>query len=345
MPASFSRDVILQGERYWYERIPFVQQVALTSGATTSIVGLVSGWNQGQSPDYLVTVEDVATARDPNLAIRIVADGQTYTLYAASHPAALQPVSVQARSVDSLAITAFQLGTGTSLASPVVYSVSIFHLPLVWKVMLGYPITPEEQDMARQLGLTTSPVAQNGQHPIPLSAVIERTYLNRQYATPLAYDGPPATFGSSLTWESPTFTASTNELLVLTEVAAAISSDYSPQISVMRDSVQGAVVFDPSVTSLQRPMRMWLPALDQIQVTLTVSSPPPGPVPVRIKLLRLSLSNLLRVRLGLLSQAGLESLFSSERQAALGRALTDQELAVARQSADQFWLRIQAGVI
>ena len=343
---TFGLATIQESQPYWYERLPYTTLVSLSGGnASEAIIPQTSGWNLGQSPDTLVTLEDVATARDPGLYLRATWDGQTKTMYAASHPPALEPVPVRARARDVLSLTA--LGT-TTMPSYVLYHVSVFRLPLVWKVLLGYPLTADEQQMANDLGLTTSPVAQNGQHPIPLSAVLERTFENRQVSTPLVYDGPPISFSQSLSVRLPTVNVPVNGLLILRKISIGVGADYGPTVTINRDTQAAHLVIDASPFSMTRPIEMWIPARQQVQVQIQVNAAPPGPVPVRVEMLQLSLSNILRVRLGILSESGLVTLFQDEARAraqAQGRPVTQQELDRAAANAREFYERIQAGVM
>src|SRR5579875_702770 len=105
--ASFSRQILQQCIPYWYERLPFSQTVAVsTVGGSAPIIGQISGWNPSPSPSTLVTLEDVATVRDPNLQIQYQADGQTATLYTEHHRPDLEPIPVRAQAIQSLSLQA-----------------------------------------------------------------------------------------------------------------------------------------------------------------------------------------------------------------------------------------------
>lgn len=347
--STFSRQTVAQSLAYWYERLPFVQFVQIAAGGQAPVITQTGGWNAGgQAPSGLVTFEDVATVRDPNLSLRITADGVTQTLYAAQHPPALEPVPVGMRAATRIAATALNSGaTDMAAPEPVVYHLSVFRVPAIWKVLLGLDLTSEEDAALTSLGFDKSPLTMNGQYPMPLSAVIERTYLNRQVGTPLVYDGPAVDLSSG-TATLPTFEVGDNQVLVLTEVAVEVGSDTSAQVAIAKDHVDNYLTFDPSVTSMRRPLDMFVVARDQLAVTITAANPPAAPVPVRIKAIPVSLSNILRIRLGLLSEAGLQQLFEGEAQVqaqAEGRAATAQETKAARNNATSFYNRVVVGVM
>jgi hypothetical protein len=349
MASLLSKDVISQATPYWYERIPFVADVNLSSGGTEPIIPQLTGWNTSQSPQTLCTLEELATVRDPNLSIRVSADGDTRTFYASSHPPNLEPLPVGIRAVTSLTATAQALSGPTIGTSPIVYSVGIYQLPLTWKVLLGYTITEDERAIADALGLTTSPIAQNGQHPIPIGTMIERTFLNRQVASPIVYDGPSITFSSSLTVDMPQINVPPNTIAVLHKVGIGVSADYGPSFVVNRDNQANHVqIQDASVATITRPLSMWVPAENQIQITVQVAEVPPGPVPVRVEAYTISLSNILRIRMSLITGRGLEALFQAQVRAAAqaeGRAPTPEELAAAARNADAFRDKVLAGVM
>jgi hypothetical protein len=347
MANAFTGDVITASLPYWYSRLPYTVSVALGAGGQTNLTGPVTGYNTQESPGALVTLETVHTALDPNLVLRVQADQQTLQLYTAAHPPGFRPVPVGARAVQSLTLSAYNPGSATSLPSSVLYSVSVWRLPLTMKILLGYAITSDEQALAQRLGLDISPVAMNGQFPIPLSAVIERTYANRLIGSPLIYDGPPLTFppgGGQVSL--PPFSVPPNALYVLRSVAVPMDADYGPTVQIDRDANESFVQFDPSVSP--EPVDLFLPALQRIQIRVSVTSPPPGPVPIRVVLWPVSLSNILRVRLGLITETGLVQVFQAAaeaRAAAEHRTPTAQELQAAAAAAETFYLKVLAGVM
>lgn len=332
---------------YWYARLPFTARVALAPGTQTAILGPIANWNPNASPDVLVLVHTVRTARDPNLVLTVQADRSTHDLYTLGHPPGFAPVTVDAPAVQSLSLLARNPNPATSVPSPVLVDVSVFRLPTTYKILLGYPLTPTDLAAAQALGLDTSAVSQNGTYPIPLTTMVERTYLNRQYATPLVYDGPPVTFtANSLTAVLPTITVPNNALYVVRRIHVPIDADYQPLVTVNWETVSGFWAFDPSTTL--DPITCFLPTLQQVQVVVSVQSPPPGPVPVRIEVWRLVLSNLLRVRLGMLDSAGLAASYQSlvtEQAQAQGQSPAPAALAQAIQNAGLFVAKAQAGVM
>jgi hypothetical protein len=346
---AFSRQTVAQSLAYWYERFPLTSRVQLGAGASAPVIPQTGGWNQSNAaPVGLVTLESVATPRDPALTLRLTADGVIQTLYAGQHPPRLGPVPVGARAIRSIALTALNTTTSAMVVpDPVLAQVSVFRMPAVLKVMLGYSLTDEENTILGQLGIDTSPLTMNGQFPIPLSAVIERTYLNRRVGSPIAYDGPPIDLSAG-SRSLPTLEVPDNQILVLTGVAAEVSSDYGPQVSIAKDNVDNYLTFDPSLGSMDRPLDMFLVAKDQFTITLTTSTPPPAPVPVRVTAIPISLSNILRIRLGMLSAAGLAQIFQADVAQQLsrqGKTATPQDLAAAAADAQRFYNRVQAGVM
>jgi len=314
MASTLTTSLIAALAPYWYARLPFTTAVSLAAGGQASVIPAVANWNQGTSPTVLVTVEAVQTAPDPNLVLTLATDRTTQLLYAAAAPGGFAPLPVRAYAWQSLTLAARNPNTAASPASPVWTTVSIFRVPTAWKVLFGQPITPAEAGAAATLGVETSPTAQRGLRPIPLSAVIERTYANRQIASPLVYDGPPQQFTSAApTATLPTITVPANGLYVLRRISVPIDADYGPQVTINWETQENFWSGDPSGSP--RPLDFVLPFLQQLQVVVTVQSPPPGPVPIRVEVWRLSLSLLLRARLAALTgltPAALAALYESQ---------------------------------
>jgi len=162
---TFGRDEIRRMGEYWYEENWYSTRVTLASG-TSSIFPQATGWNPNPSPSLMVTLEDVATPQDPYLELVATADRFSRILYAAQHRPRLEPVALHMRAVSSLSLVATPNG-GAITDDPVVYRVSVLKLPITWKVMLGYPITALESEIAKEVGISTSPVAQDGHEPDP----------------------------------------------------------------------------------------------------------------------------------------------------------------------------------
>lgn len=336
MAQTFGRDEIRRMGEYWYEENWYSTRVTLASG-TSSIFPQATGWNPNPSPSLMVTLEDVATPQDPYLELVATADRFSRILYAAQHRPRLEPVALHMRAVSSLSLVATPNG-GAITDDPVVYRVSVLKLPITWKVMLGYPITALESEIAKEVGISTSPVAQAGTSPIPISSVIERTYYNRQTQTPTEYDGPAV----SPTPQSPVTlpivqAANENELLVVRNVAIEADEGYGVQVQIERDADPQHTVIDASTVSLDRGADLFVPAKDYVQVTVSTQRALPGPIPVRLTVWHVSLSDILRVRLGLLDLQGLQSLFTE------GARTPEQEKALL-DAATRLYDRTLAGV-
>jgi hypothetical protein len=346
MASTLTTSMIAALTPYWYARVPVVTTVSLAAGTTANVLGPLTNWNPGPSPTTLVTLNAVRAAQDPGVTLQAQADRTSLQLYTTSQPPGYAPVRVGLPAAQSLSVTAQNLTTTASQLSPVLLDLSVFRLPIAWKILLNLPLSPTDEATAAAIGLDTAAVAQNGQFPIPLPAVIERTYLNRAYAASLAYDGPPILGQGALTATLPTFIVPDNAVWVLRRIVVPIDADYVPLVTLNWENQDSFWQGNPA--QVPGGLDFFLPFLQQLQVQVTVQTPTPGPIPVRIEVDQLVLSNILRVRLGLLTDAGLASVYQSvitAQAAAAGTTPNPAALAKATENATTFVQRVAAGVM
>jgi len=124
---------------------------------------------------------------------------------------------------------------------------------------------------------------------------------------------------------------------VVRNVAIEADEGYGVQVQIERDADPQHTVIDASTVSLDRGADLFVPAKDYVQVTVSTQRALPGPIPVRLTVWHVSLSDILRVRLGLLDLQGLQSLFTE------GARTPEQEKALL-DAATRLYDRTLAGV-
>lgn len=314
MSSSFSRTDLQAAQPYWYERIPYAFS-AQNLGASGAVpLFAVQGWNGGGAPGTLVILREVAVDPWPGVVAQVTADTQTYRPYVDSL-AHQRPAHGGWAGVRNLS---FQISNQTATTLPPLgltiptlrgrYQVAIWQMPTFEKLLRGTGLTPTDMAYLTALGFGTDPTNQKGWYPTPIPAVIERTYANRQIAPPIAWaQGVQATAQESTIT---TVTAQSNQLLVLREIAAVAPPEAGVTLTVDRDDDAGHIVL-PADQVGRDGVDCFVPALNHLTFKIQATAPPSSRVPLRFTIWVLSLSNILRARLGLLSEAGLQRLLGT----------------------------------
>jgi hypothetical protein len=311
MAQAFGLDQIRSAEPYWYERQAYTATVNVAGNQIYNLFS-VQGWEPSNQPTYQASLVDLGITQDPNIRLDITYDRSNLRAFADHFRPDLDPVEVNRWALNNLSVTLTNLSSSTSQSTQIVYTTSVWRMPIAVKLLLGYALSAQEQAIARAVGLDLSPVAQQGVFPIPLSAIIERTYANRQIRGPLEWSGPAQTPTTNPT-AFLNVVANTNELLVLREIYAEADPDYGIRIQVDRDGAQNYLDLDASLLSRGgQGVDMFLPAKTSLAVKIVASQQPPGPTPVRVVVWHLSLSAILRVRLGLSTEADLQALYGNQ---------------------------------
>jgi len=314
MSSSFGQTDLTAAQPYWYERIPYAFSASNLAASGAVPIFAVQGWNGGGAPSTLVSLREVTVDPWPGVIAQITADTQTYRPYVDSL-AHQRPAHGAWAAVRNLS---FQLSNQTAtvlppagLAIPVLrgrYQVAIWQMPAFERLLRGTGLSPTDTAYLDALGFGTDANNQKGWYPTPISAVIERTYANRQIAPPIAWaQGVTATAQSSTVL---TLTARPNQLLVLRELAAVAPPEAGVTLTVDRDNDAGHVVL-PADQVGRDGVDCFVPALQHLTFKIQAQNPPASRVPLRLTVWVLSLSNILRARLGLLTEAGLQRLLGT----------------------------------
>jgi hypothetical protein len=301
-------------KKYWLEQFP--QTVVLTNlaaGSRTPVMPTLQGWNTGGAPDTYVELTSLGVSPIPNVLIQVVADGQAVQYRATEFPPELQQRYIGMGGVRSLSVAALNQGTTTVPLLQVNALFTIWRMPVAAKVMHAYPLTQEEAQAARRVRVEMNPVLQGGTRPIDIETIINSTYRNRRISPSI--DNFDQYTASNVSGGQAFYIAQAyaNQMLVVTSIAADAFYDDGVTITVDRDDDQAHVVILASSTDLANGLPMFVPALRTLAFKIqSVTVSPDAPIPVRIEGWRLSLSNILRVRLGLATAADLRSVYQAQ---------------------------------
>lgn len=298
--------------KYWYERLQYTWGPRDVSAGATVPAFSVQRINKTEIPEWSATLSGVAATQNSNLALGFSFDNRSIPALAGQGQTNALPAGVREEdflwlpAVRSLALHVQNQNLGAALNNiQLNYQVVLRRLTVADKLLLGIEqFTQDEQDALNEKSLDVRALVEKGTHPIPSAAQIERTYANRLLFSTvrLLHVDADTADTSFLTVRSSE--AGPGTFLVLRELA--VEGGANVVVSVDRDDdynymgVNGAAFVEAD----DRPWDVFVPALNFL--TFHIQAPAPvADVPVRIVIWHLRLSEILRVRFGLVRRGEL----------------------------------------
>jgi hypothetical protein len=332
VPTQPSLATIQSGSKYWLEQVPYTAVVStLAANSNSTIFPRLTGWNSTNRKTFVELTKFASTAAQ-GLQFSVAGDMTTRLYYGDAFPPDLDMVDVRSGAFTSLSFIATNTSASTMVNTQVNYLMTTWNEPIAFKVLRGIGLTADEAAIARRIGLDTSPVAQKGNSPFTIDAVIRSTYENRQIKPSLGFSNSYSVTTSSSTIEQ-FQVENQNQMLILRRIAGLANFDDQVSLLVDRDNDGSYVNIRVDALDLERGIECFVPALDHLTFHLQAVTTPNAKVPIRAEIWVCSLSNILRDRLGLIDVAGLQQVFAST----VGSAR-------AGQAAADFDARVKAGV-
>lgn len=164
------------------------------------------------------------------------------------------------------------------------------------KLFLNLPLTPEEKALNEKLGI--SDTVEKGLLPLPRSQQIEREYRilsEETYTRVINVTVAGVTLGDY-------HPLSADEFLILTGISAEPKLDTDiVRITIDRDDDAGYQTLYTFPLNLNTPLSCFIPALSEIRLTASAAVPTVAQN-FRWSIQRIKMSNLLRVRFGLVTK-------------------------------------------
>jgi len=293
--------------KYWYERLQYTWGPQTLNTGNTPVFN-VSKLNSTQVPQWVAELSGIAATQNANVFLDIAFDrnsipalvnqGATDALpsgvrsYSGLLVRATRNMSLQMQNLGFSSIDNFQLN----------YQVAMRRLTVADKILLGISqFTQDEQDALRNKSIDIEGLVSRGAIPIPIETQIERTYRNR-----LIYSEERLLHVDADLSDTSFLTIRASEtggdsFLVLRHIA--IEGGASVVVSVDRDEdsnymgVNGAAFVDAD----DRPWDVFVPALRYLTFHIQANSIIQG-VPIRIVVWHVKLSDILRIRFGLVGR-------------------------------------------
>ena len=306
MATSLGTQTVRNAAPYWLEQIPYTTTIgSLAAGASESVFTL-QGWNNPADPGrMLVRLDHVALAPVPGIQVLIRADTEQEQYDAPTFPDGLAPCPVQATAFKNLSLTVINRGTTTVSNLVVRYQITIWRDPIAAKLLYGQSLTAADASLLKTaFKLTPQQFLGRGHVPLDIEDIIRTSYQNRvvRAVTPYALT---TTVSSSAPTTLPPVIARPQQLLVLRHVAMDARYGDGVTLTVDRDTDTSEVVIPALPTDSARPVALFLPALSQLAFSLSATTTPATGIPVRLTVWRVALSDILTMRMGLVTQADL----------------------------------------
>lgn len=291
--------------KYWYERIPYTYGPATVANGRTAVVN-VTGINKTRVPRWLARLQGVAATQNANVGVEATYDSANLPSLADQqftdgYPAgvrALRNLDLPAR--DRLVLRLNNTSGGNVNSYQLNYTIAMQRLTLAEKLLRGITdLTPEEQEALEKTDVAD--LVEKGIAPIPIEAQIERTYRNRILASVERTFTVDVTATDAIFHTIRASEGGPDSFIILRELAVEGAS--AIRLSVDRDDDANYIVVagDAFVDGDDAPWDLFVPALDYLtfhaQAAGNVNN-----VAIRIGYWHVRMSNLLRVRFGLVGK-------------------------------------------
>jgi len=279
---------------YHPEQLPdsAVPTIAASSEASPTMLDL------RQFPPLLVRLSEVAVDQDDEVGMRFKVDTTTFS------PLAGSMFDLLANDFSLLAKNRIYYNLFNSSAdTPKTAFKSFFSLWVIkptvaHKLRLGIPLTPEEQKLNRDLGI--SDTVEKGLLPLPLAQQIAREYQVIQEETH-GFQVTVPTAGVDIETLHPL----PGQFLILTKISADpgdLSGDLI-KVAVDRDYVNDYVEFPTwalggtDTIALGKEISCFIPALHELRIKLKAGTS--KTINIRFSVLKVAMTNIFRARWGL----------------------------------------------
>ncbi|MGQ9698291.1 MAG: hypothetical protein ACUVRO_09885 [Armatimonadota bacterium] len=225
--------------------------------------------------------------------LHLRADDLRYEINCAGLPN-LTPGNFELIGTEYLRCNLFGL-TGAGVSLRALFNLWVYEPTVAHKLKLKKPLTEKEESLADRLGLKAS--VEKGVLPLPLRYLIEREY---HVVEEMTFSRVVNVTTTEATVE--TISPRPGEFLVLTALASAPASLAENVIIRIDRDDNGAYLDMPAYPfALDRPLSCFVPALRELRVSISASAPVANHV-LTFTVRRVRLTNILRVRFGLVSQ-------------------------------------------
>jgi len=276
---------------YYPEQLPdsAMPDIAVSSEVSPTLLDL------RQFPPLLVRLAEVAVDRDDDVEMRFKVDTTVFS------PLTGSMFNLLANNFSLLAKSRIYYNLfNSSAVTPktdfkTFFSLWVIKPTVAHKLRLGIPLTPEEQKLNRDLGI--SDTVEKGLLPLPLAQQIAREYQVIQEET-YGFVVTVPTAGIDVETLHPV----NGQFLVLTKLSADQGvAGNNIRIAIDRDQVSDYVEFPTyGLGGLDKEISCFIPALSELRIKLKATTG--EAINIRFTVQRCALTNIFRARWGLVTK-------------------------------------------
>ncbi|MBA7607449.1 hypothetical protein ES703_14608 [subsurface metagenome] len=276
---------------YYPEQLPdsAMPDIAVSSEVSPTLLDL------RQFPPLLVRLAEVAVDRDDDVEMRFKVDTTVFS------PLTGSMFNLLANNFSLLAKSRIYYNLfNSSAVTPktdfkTFFSLWVIKPTVAHKLRLGIPLTPEEQKLNRDLGISAT--VEKGLLPLPLELQIQREYQVIQEET-YGFVVTVPTAGIDVETLHP----ANGQFLVLTKLSADQGvAGNNIRIAIDRDQVSDYVEFPTyGLGGLDKEISCFIPALSELRIKLKATTG--EAINIRFTVQRCALTNIFRARWGLVTK-------------------------------------------
>lgn len=320
MATVFGTEAIRHASQYWLERIPYTTTIGSLAPGATEPVFAVRGWNPGADPARMMArLDGIGLAPVPNVQVLVRADHDQQQYDAPTFPGNLDLLPVDGTAFTNLSLAVINRGTTTVTNLVLRYSITLWRDPIAAKLLYGQaPSAADTALLKAGFNLTPSQFVARGHVPLDIDSLIQTSYQNRilGVVTPYALQ---TTVSSTAVTTLPPVLAQPGQVLILRQVAMAARYEDGVTLTIDRDTDTDEVVLPALPGDLDHPIPLFLPATEQLAFHVSATTTPSAAVPLQFQVWRVSLSDILKIRMGLVTQTDLAA---SEGQSAAAQVIS-----------------------
>ena len=284
-------EATIQRARYYPERLPDARVVTVAAGleASPPLLDL-----RRFAPKFL-HLRDLAIDQNANVELRIRADDLRYEFSCAGYPN-LTSAAWEAIGTEFLRCVLFgYTGAGSGVAVRTYFGLWVYEATVAHKLKHKKVLNKEEQRIAERLGLKAS--VEKGVLPYPIDYILQREYHVLEEITHTRVLSVSTTPTAVIT-----MSPRPDEFLVLTGLASQPGNlADNVTITVDRDDNAAYLSMPTYPLSLDRDLPCFVPALNELKIYVSANTNVASHA-LRFTVRRCRLTNLLRVRFGLVSR-------------------------------------------
>ncbi len=294
---NISRQVIDEAKPYWYEEYPATLLFSsIPAASQVNLWTALQGWNGSGPAEVYVEVKSIGITQLQGLTVSIAADSKQHYYDAGEFPPGLEPLSIGIGGIKTFSGTLTNTTTSAMINVQANVTFRIWKMPVSFKVMKGYALSPQEKASAAAVRETLSTTTQGGTKPMTIDTIIRGTYLNRNIGDPPLYVGRFTATSQPQTVDIDE--AGTNQALLITRFASEANIEDGVALFLTRDGQSDHITLRADNLDLHRGIDCLAMVTRQYTFQASASANPSAAIPLRVEGIRMSLSNILRARLG-----------------------------------------------